>query len=143
MSHVSKVQIEIKSLADLKKAAETLGLYFREQSTYRWFGKFVGDSPMPEGFTEQELGQCKYAIGIPGNDKSYEVGVVVRDGKIHLMWDFWQGGYGLEEAIGKDGCKLKQEYSLSVAQREMARRGFRTERVVNATTGRPRMRAWK
>ena len=27
--------------------------------------------------------------------------------------------------------------------REMARQGFRTERQVNATTGKPRLRAWR
>lgn len=42
MSHVTACQVEIKDLAELKRACEALGLTFCEgQKTHRWFGRFL------------------------------------------------------------------------------------------------------
>ncbi len=139
MSHVCKLDVEIKDLQSLRKAAQQLGLYFREQSTYRWYGKSIGDYPLPEGFSEEELGKCNYAIGVPDSDTAYEVGVALKNGKVHLLWDFWQKGYGLQDAIGENGSKLKQEYAIAAATKEMIRKGFRVSRTVNQETGKPRI----
>ncbi len=132
MSHISTVSVEILDLECLRKAATKLGLYFREQSTYRWFGNFVGDAPLPEGMTVEDLGKCQYAIGIEGNSEAYEVGVVKKkDGKGYaLHYDYWNGARGLEKIIGKDANMLKQAYSTSVARKAAIRAGYRvTEHV--------------
>lgn len=146
MSHVSTIACDITDLEALKAAAKECGMELVQQSTYRWFGKSVGDYPIPEGFTEADLGHCEYAIRIPGNPNAYEVGVVRRrDGRpgYTLIWDFWAGGHGLESVIEKNGGRLKREYALAVGMRQMARKGFRTERVINPTTNKARMRAWR
>ena len=112
MSHVSTIQCEIKSLDALKAACENLGFTFKEnQKHYKWFGSWVGDYPMPEGFSAEELGHCEHAIAVPG--ANYEIGVV--KAKTHpgyqLMYDFWVSG-GLEPKVGKDGWKMTQEYVI-------------------------------
>lgn len=132
MSHVAKIEMEIKDLGCLAKAAEHLGLEFVQgQQTYRWWGHSVGDYPLPVGFSEQELGKCEHALRIPNNKYAYEVGVVPRkDGKpgYTMLWDFYGGGYGLQEKIGKDGNKLKQEYAVQVAMKHARQQGYTVSR---------------
>lgn len=125
MSHVAKIKVEIKDLHALRAAAESLGLRFNlHQKTYKWYGSSVGDYPLPEGFTAADLGKCNHAISIPGNSTAYEIGVVERNGKFTLLWDFWQGGYGLVERVGKDGQKLIQAYARQVAIKQARAQGM-------------------
>lgn len=136
MSHVATIELHILSLDELSAACKQLGLELCiGQKKFRWYGRSVGDHPLPEGFTESDLGRCEHAIRIPGNGAAYEVGVVRRrDGKpgFTLMWDFWQGGYGLQEAIGSDGNKIRQEYACAVAARASRKMGLRVSRTMTA-----------
>ena len=78
MSHISKIELVIKDLEALKTACKRMGFEFREgQKTYQWYGRWVGDSPMPEGVTEEELGKCNHAIHVPG--AKYEIGLSVKE----------------------------------------------------------------
>jgi hypothetical protein len=132
MSHVAKIEMEIKDLAALEDAAKRLGMELvRNQRTYKWYGYSVGDYPLPEGFTKEDLGKCEHALRIPGNNRAYEVGVVARrDGRpgYTLLWDFWSGGYGLVDKVGKDGNKLKSEYTAAVAVKHYTSKGYRVQR---------------
>ena len=120
--HVSSIKLEVKSLEALKLACQRLGLEFREnQKTYAWFGRYAGDSPLPEGFTQEDLGRSDHAIRVP--DAIYEIGLVFRDGAWHLMWDSWQTG-GLEAALGKDCNELRQAYGIEAAKLEAQRQGY-------------------
>lgn len=121
--HVSSIKLSIKSLEALKLACARLGLEFREdQKTYAWFGHLVGDSPLPEGFMEQDLGKCTHALHVPG--ASYEVGVQrCSDGTYKLLWDSWGQG-GLEAALGHDCNKLRQAYGIEAAILEAQRQGY-------------------
>ncbi len=120
--HVSSIKLQVKSLEALKAACQRLGLEFREgQATYAWFGTFAGDAPLPEGFTQEDLGKCVHAIHVP--DAAYEIGVVYREGVYHLLWDSWHSG-GLEAALGKDCSRLKQAYGVSAALLEAQRQGY-------------------
>ena len=57
MSHVTVIAVELKDLDALKAVCAALGLEFREnQKTYRWYGRHVGDFPIPEGLTKADLG---------------------------------------------------------------------------------------
>lgn len=136
MSHVATIDIHIKDIGCLKKACERLGLVFREnQGTYKWFGRHVGDYPLPEGFSKEDLGKCEHAIGIKGNENAYEVGVVRRrDGKpgYQLTWDFWAGGHGLEKAVGENCNRLKQAYAVNVAKKKARAQGMSVREKVNA-----------
>lgn len=119
MSHVTVINVEIKDLEALKVACEKAGLEFREgQKTYRWYGRSVGDYPLPKGFTADDLGKCDHAIGIPNNNKSYEIGVVKKGESYSMLWDFWNGGYGLEALAGKDCSNVTDAYATEVALKE-------------------------
>jgi hypothetical protein len=132
MSHVSTVEIEIKDVPALAAACSAMGLELvLDQKQYRWFGEHVGDYPIPDGFTKDDLGRCEHAIRIPGDGKAYEIGVVKRrDGKpgYVLMWDFWAGGYGLQDKVGKDCGRLAQEYAAQVAIKKAKLQGFNVQR---------------
>jgi hypothetical protein len=135
MSHVAKIELEIKDLTALAAACQALGLEFMYgQKTYKCYGRIQGMSDqMPAGFTVEEMGHCEHAIRIPGNSRAYEIGVVTRrDGKAGyaLLLDAWQGGFGLTEKIGESGQKLKQNYSSAVARAHMIRHGYR---VISST----------
>ena len=120
--HVASIKLEVKSLDALKLACQRLGLEVREgQTTYAWFGSFMGDAPLPEGFTKEDLGKSDHAIHCPG--ASYEVGVVFRDGVYKLLWDSWGSG-GLEAALGHDCNKLRQAYGVEAAKLEAQRQGY-------------------
>jgi len=130
MSHVVKVGIEVRDLEALRKAAENLGLEFREgKTTYKWYGHWVGDYPLPEGITQDQLGKCDHALGVKDKPGAYEVGVVEQaDGSYTLLWDFYNHGFGLQEMVG-DGCsKLIEEYTVAKAQVECERLGWMNER---------------
>jgi hypothetical protein len=142
MSHVSKMDLRVMDLAALRMAAQALGLEMVEQDRYRWFGTFVGDSALdiPEGFTKADLGHCKYVLRIPGRKQAYEVGVAeAKDGQggYVLLWDYWQGGYGLMDHIGQKGGRLKQEYSIARTVKKAESRGQKVTRTVNKQTGKP------
>src|SRR5260370_5579493 len=119
MSHVTVIAVELKDLDALKAVCEDLGLDFHEnQKTYRWYGRHVGDYPLPEGFTRANLGRCDHAIGVKGNSNAYEVGLVRRGEAFVPLWDFWQGGFGLRDKIGEGGSKLISAYTKEVAVRK-------------------------
>jgi hypothetical protein len=124
MSHVAEIEIQITDLAALAAACRRLGFVFREgQKTYRWYGRWEGDYPLPEGFSQEDLGKCDHAIQVPGAD--YEVGVVkARQGMgYRLLWDFWSQG-GLTERLGGKAEKLVQAYGVEKAKREARKQGF-------------------
>ena len=127
MSHLAKIEIEINDLAALKRACKRLGMEFMEgQRSYRWFGRWMGDSPMPEGMTQNDLGKCDHAIR---SDKcSYEVGVVKREKGYGLVWDYWHSG-GLAGVIGKTGGLLKQAYSIERGKAEALKKGYRVQEI--------------
>lgn len=130
MSHIARIEMQINDLETLKAACARLGLEFvAEQKTYAWYGKHVGDYPLPEGFSVSDMGKCDHAIRVPG--AKYEVGVVERNQKYVLLWDFWEDG-GLEPALGKNAGRLKQAYGVEKATREARLKGYRvTEQKTN------------
>ena len=124
MSHIAKIELEINDLEALKSACKSLGFEFIEnQTTYRWYGRWVGDTPLPAGVKIEDLGKCTHAIHVPA--AAYEVGIVQNGTKYNLLWDYWIGG-GLEKHIGKDACKLKQAYTLSRIRKSAKLKGYLT-----------------
>jgi hypothetical protein len=113
LSHVDLIDIEIKSIKALAKAATNLGGAFHEnKKTFGWFGRSVGDHPLPKGFTVADMGKCDHAISFP--NCKYEIGVVKdreNEANFQLLGDFWFSG-GLKKQIGEGGWKLKQQYTI-------------------------------
>ncbi len=120
MSHVVEVNLQITSLSALKTAAKRCGLEFAEgKETYRWYGRHVGDYPLPDGFKATDLGKCEHALRVPDKKNAYEIGVVKRrDGQpgYTLLYDFYCGGFGLEEKVGKQCSELCQQYAKAVIE---------------------------
>jgi len=127
LSHVSKIELEIQSLEDLKLACKRLGFTFIDnQQTYQWYGRWVGDSPLPEGINIDDLGKCDHAIKVP--ECAYEIGVVKRGSKYILLWDSWHKG-GLEQKIGKEAGILKQSYTIERIRREAKRKKYQVKEI--------------
>jgi len=123
VSHISKIELEIRDLQSLKDACKRLGFYFMEnQKQYIWYGKWIGNQPLPDGMSEENLGKCDDAIHVPA--AAFEIGVVRRGNGYVLLWDSWIGG-GLQKYIGKDAGILKQAYAIESVKRESIRKGYR------------------
>ncbi len=131
MSHVVKVKVAFKDLDALESAGRHLGMTLnRGKKSYNWYGCYVGDSPLPEGFKASQLGHCDHALSIDGKPGAYEVGIVEQqDGSYTLLYDFWAGGHGLLGVIGRDAKNLTDEYALAVAERAATEQGWMYERT--------------
>ena len=122
MSHISKIEVRIDDLDALKAACRRLGFQFSKgQNTYKWYGRWVGDSPLPEGISKEELGKCDHAIIVP--DCEYEIGVVKKGNHYILLWDSWYRGR-LKKKIGKNAGILKQAYSIERVKTEARKRAY-------------------
>ncbi len=129
MSHVAEIQVEIKDLDALEAACKRIGTLelVRDQKVYKWWGSSVGDYPLPEGFTAEDLGKCDHAIRVKGDKHAYEVGVVrARNGKqgYVLHWDFFNNGYGMQAQVGENCKHLRQAYAVEVAKKAAKRQGM-------------------
>jgi hypothetical protein len=132
MSHgiVSKNEnSKITDIPALKLAVQEMGgLNFREcepgKGTYRTWksdhGSWVGDWDLPEGVSGEEMGNnADFVISLKDNPEAYELGIVrdEKDGCWYPAYDFYMGGYGLEEKIGP--IKLQGKKVLSAAPKLM------------------------
>jgi hypothetical protein len=123
MSHISRIELEIKDLQSLKEACKRLGFEFCDnQQSYQWYGRWVGDSPLPEGITEDQLGKCDHAIKVPG--AQYEVGVVRKGNGYILLYDDWIKG-GLRKKLGVNAGLLKQAYTIETLRKEARQKNYR------------------
>lgn len=129
MSHVAECKTKFKYLDMIAKAAQRLGgELIHGQKTYRWFGRWVGDSPMPKGMTVDDLGRCDHAIRFPG--AKYEVGVrAQKDGTFTLAWDWWSDGRLLPIMGDTNAGRFVQAYGVETAKREAIRRGYHTREI--------------
>lgn len=136
MSHVATIDIEVRDMGALAEAAKRIGMELvPDQKTYRWYGRHVGDFPLPEGFAESDLGSCEHALRVLKPDGTpdkhiYEIGIVRRrDGKpgYTLLWDFIDSR--LRKVVGDECGLLKQAYALVVAKKAAMAKGFRVQEV--------------
>ena len=130
MSHITDIRLRISDVDALVKGAAALGLEKRDQRTHRWYGHFVGDTRPPAGLKVEDYGKCEFALGLRGDSKSYEIGVVkALDGGpgYDLVVDTWQQARLLAAVGGPQMNRLRQEYAVAVATRKaktLARKGF-------------------
>lgn len=122
MSHVTAIKtVPIKDLMALKSAVEELGGTLKlNQKDYKWFGRHVGDYPLPVGLTVEDLGKCECAAKF-GNI-NYEVGFAKMKDEEGLfpLFDFWgsggvHDGNALQKVIGEGAGTLMQAYSKYAA----------------------------
>jgi hypothetical protein len=106
MSHISKIELEVKDLNILGQACRRLGMEFiRGQRSFKWYSN---ESP------------CDHAIKIPGAD--YEIGVINREGRYELNCDFYD--QNLEKVIGRQGGLFKQAYAVEKTKIEARKKGY-------------------
>ena len=114
MSHISKIELEVKDLGTLGQACRRLGLeLLKGQKTFRWYG--------------QEDGKCDHAIKVPG--AIYEIGVIKAASALELQCDYYDPAIG--KAIGQTGGILKQAYAVERTKAEARRKGYT---VIEKTT---------
>jgi hypothetical protein len=106
MSHISKIELEVRDLAVLGQACSRLGLDLqRGKKTFKWYSN---EAP------------CDLAIRVPG--ANYEIGVLNRNGLYELNCDFYDRN--IEKVIGKQGGLLKQVYAVEKAKVEARKKGY-------------------
>lgn len=134
MSHVTAIKTKFADLETLAAAAKRLGGHLNiGQQKYEWYGRYVGDSQLPQhlrGQSNEQLGRCDHAIKFPG--AKYEVGVVETPDGLELRWDYWGPGGLLPILGGENAYKLVQAYALSAAQAEMEAQGLTCQEEVLA-----------
>ncbi len=115
MSHVTTIDSDEEyDLVSVKQMCRNEDWNFMKNVTnYKWYGVHVGDYPLPEGFTVEEMGKCNHAIHVPG--ATYEIGVVMKNGKWKLIYDFYGAG-NLNKKLGKNAGLLKQAYNIAKTQ---------------------------
>lgn len=113
MSHIAQIKCEILDLNILKKAVENFGGQLKlNQKTHKWYGRWVGDTPMPDGMTVEELGKCDHAISFP--NAQYEIGVIkdkYNPNKYNLFYDYYFSG-GLDKVVGEGAGRLVAQYEM-------------------------------
>lgn len=138
MSHITTIAIEISDLDALKASVKELGAEFIEgKTTYEWYGRSVGDYPLPKGMTKEQLGKCSHVIKVPG--VRYEIGVVrLPNGKYTLAYDFYgyddssHDGHKLLQKFGPNCQRLVQMYGVQKATREAQKKGHRVTRQITS-----------
>lgn len=158
MSHVVTRAVPLDDLEAVRRACAGLGWTLHEgQKTYRWYGRFVGDSPVPEFlFTPAELaamatmpagarnefvtirlGSCEHAISVPG--ASYQLALMRgRDGGLVAVWDWYSSG-GLGRVLGTPAEPLKnpfyQAYAREKTKLHLERAGIGYDETFHADSG--------
>lgn len=143
MSHITNGKLKVLHLDDLETAALERGLVLhRGQTTHKWYGRFMGDSAVPEGMDPKDYGKCAHALALKDAQAGdYEIGVVpALDGGegYDLVLDTW-GQTRLLAAVGPDLNILRREYAAAVATRKanekLRQRGFVAHRTNLANGG--------
>lgn len=133
MSHVVKIELEIKDLGALRDACKALGIELEQLQTvpnslnphkFNWWGWSDGDYPLPKGMTKDQLGTCAHRINVKGT--YWQIGIFqTAPGKYTPVFDFYGSrGEPLMNAIGQQGEKLKQQYAIAVAKRAALQKGL-------------------
>jgi hypothetical protein len=144
MSHIRKVTLKVRDLDALEAAADACGMDLqRGEKTFKWYGRFVGDSPGIKGMDPKDYGKCSHRLRLRGaTDSDYDVGVVpAADGDgFELHVDDWGQSRRLLPAIGGANMdKLRREYAASraatKAKKKLVPKGFVVKRTELANGG--------
>jgi len=106
MSHISKIELEVRDLGILAQACTQLSLeLLRDQKSFKWYEKESA---------------CDHAIKVPGAD--YEIGVIHKEGRYELHCDYYDRN--IENTIGRQGGLLKQAYAVAKTKIEARKKGY-------------------
>jgi hypothetical protein len=106
MSHISKIELEVRDLGVLGAACRRLGLELvRDQKTFAWYGS-------PEA--------CDHVIKVAG--AHYEIGIRKTGSVYELVCDYFDQAIG--RAIGRGGGLLKQAYAVEKTRVQARKKGY-------------------
>jgi hypothetical protein len=133
MSHIAEVELEMKDMGALAKAAEACGMELvRDAKTFKYYA----------GQTAPCIHKLKLK-GAGAND--FEVGLRYTDGTQTTVAPFidtyGHAGQKLVKAMGEGMVKLKQHYAAEVTRADLKKKGYRV--TVTEAEGRLRVRATK
>ena len=124
----------ITDLDVLRQVGAELGLELVEDTTYKWYGRWVkdynaDDAAYKHGISPENYGKCDgWKLRIKDNPSAYEIGLHKNpngEGFV-LVYDFYgTPGHALREKIGEKGEKIKQGYSLALAKKHLTKKGFK------------------
>lgn len=137
MSHVVMIELEVKDLDAVEKAAKDLGgELVRNQKTFRWYGHWMNDysaedAAYKQGIKPEDYGKCEHIIRHP--NCSYDIGLVKKEGGgYRVVADEWFSG-GLTKVFGQGMQALKQRYGTHVAAKIMRGQGFIVNEIKTKT----------
>ena len=106
MSHISKIELEVKDLAVLSQACAQMGMtLIKGKNHFRWYGTSA---------------PCDHVISVPGAD--YEIGVIKQQKSYELGCDFYDRN--IEKVIGEKAGLLKQAYAVAKTKIEARKKGY-------------------
>ena len=106
MSHISKIELEVRDIQVLMSACQRLGLELvKGQKMFKWYGKEA---------------ECDHAIRITG--ANYEIGVINNGSLYELNCDYYDPN--IEKTIGRQGGLLKQAYAVEKSKVEARKKGY-------------------
>lgn len=78
--------------------------------------------------------RCDHVLRVSGNANAYEMGLRLSPDGSHyiLVWDNFQGGYGLCAKVGNDAGLLLQAYGIENAIREAELQGMSVAKETDA-----------
>lgn len=140
MSHNEIIDLEVTDLKTLANTCKRMGGELKlNQKTYEWFGRNMGDYPLPEGINENDLGKCEHAIKFPGIN--YEVGIIKSrqtKGAYELLWDFWDRDLKAKMG-GSKAITFVQHYTMEkTKQAAMSKGKLCRESVIKTKQGEKR-----
>lgn len=118
MSHVVKLQLEIKSIKALKKAAKKLDLEFNEGVT-------------SFNYYSSQTASCDHTMSTKGASKSIGVKAIKGGKEFELLWDPGYLDGGTQRIVGRNGENIKKEYAAAAATLEAEAQGMFVTRYDN------------
>lgn len=133
MSHIASVDLELRDLDALAKAADHLGLELvRDCQTFNYYG----------GSRDAAIHKLRLKDAPAG---AYEIGLRYTDASqkaYQPAWDtYGQHGQALVRAAGQDCVELKKRYAAEVSAKELRRKGYSV--AITQQDNRLRVRATK
>lgn len=116
MSHIAEVNLELKDLNALAKAADALGMELvRDARTFNYYGG--AKDPCVHKLRLKNAGQGAYEIGLRYTDGTQKA--------FAPAWDtFGQHGANLVKAVGRECVELKKRYAAEVSAAQLRKQGY-------------------
>ena len=133
MSHIAEVELELKDMAALAKAADACGMELvRDAKQFRYYAG--QNAPCIHKLRLKDAGANDFEIGLRYTDGTQTTVSPFID-------TYGHAGQKLVKATGEGMVKLKQRYAAEVASADLRRKGYSVK--VTEADGRLRVRATK